>query len=91
MARAVGGLLVFAHPRCQLEVAASPVPIARPERVLDILRDCQAQLVLSEAEQVHLVELIVAVQPPGLPAALGSSGWRAACAERGPGTRVDGG
>jgi hypothetical protein len=65
VASAVGGLLVFAHPRCQLEVAACPVLTARPQRVLDILRACQTQPLLSEAEQAHLVELVVAAQPPG--------------------------
>jgi hypothetical protein len=62
---AVAGVLVFAHPRSHLEVAASPVPTGRPERVLDILRGCHAQPLLSEAEQVHLVELVVAAQPRG--------------------------
>ena len=65
VASAMGGLLVFGHPRCRLEVAASRVPIARPGRALQILRGCQAQPRLSEAEQAHLVELVVAAQPPG--------------------------
>jgi hypothetical protein len=63
VASAVGGLLVFAHPRCQLEVAASPVPTARPYRALEILRGCQALPLLSEAEQSRLVALVVAAQP----------------------------
>jgi Nuclease-related domain len=33
----VGGMLVFAHPRCLLEVAACPVVAVRPDLVLDIL------------------------------------------------------
>ena len=71
VANAVGGLLVFAHPRCQLEVAASPVPTARPERALDILRACEVQPLLSQAEQTRLVELVVAAQPPGWDPAVG--------------------
>ena len=65
VASAMGGLLVFAHPRCRLEVAASRVPITRPGRALEILRGCQAQPRLSEAEQACLVELVVGAQPPG--------------------------
>jgi hypothetical protein len=65
MASALGGLLVFAHPRCRLEVAASRVPIARPGRALEILRGCHSQPRLSEAEQSRLVDLVVAAQPPG--------------------------
>ncbi len=65
VAGAVGGLLVFAHPRCRLELRASLVPVARPARVLDILRGYQGPPLLSEAEQARLVELVVAAQPPG--------------------------
>jgi len=61
----VGGLLVFAHPRCQLEVATCPVPAARPARALEILRAFQSRPLLSQAEQARLVELVVAIQPPG--------------------------
>jgi hypothetical protein len=63
VASAVGGLLVFAHPRCELEVAASPVAAVRPRRALNILLGCQAQPLLSEAEQSRLVALVVAAQP----------------------------
>jgi hypothetical protein len=41
VASAVGGLLVFAHPLCQLEVATCPVPTARPARAIDILPSWQ--------------------------------------------------
>ena len=71
VAGAVGGLLVFAHPRCGLEVAASPVPAVRPERVLDILGGCQAQPLLSEADQARLVELVIAAQPLGWNSVIG--------------------
>jgi hypothetical protein len=72
VAHAVAGLLIFAHPRCQLEVAASPVPVARPERVLGILRGCQASPLLSDDEQARLVELLVAAQPSGWDPGLGA-------------------
>jgi len=70
--------LVFAHPRCGLEVGASPVPSVRPHRALDILRGCQAPPLLSEAERARLVELVVAAQPPGWDPAVGvqrAQGW----------------
>ena len=66
VANAVGGLLVFAHPRCQLEVAASPVPTARPERALDILRGLPRRgHCCPRPNKSRLVELVVAAQPPG--------------------------
>jgi hypothetical protein len=76
MANAVGGLLVFAHPRCRLEVAASRVPIARPGRAREILRGCHAQPRLSEAKQARLVDLVVTAQPPaGIPAWVCGGHW----------------
>jgi len=64
LSHAVGGMLVFAHPRCLLEVTACPVVAVRPNQALDVLR-AQTRPVLSEADQVRLVELVVAAQPSG--------------------------
>jgi hypothetical protein len=37
-ARDVGGLLMFAHPRCEVEAAASPVPVVAPQDVEAVIR-----------------------------------------------------
>ena len=61
--RDVGGMLIFAHPRCEVNAAASPVPVLAPRNVEGVIRAGLPGPRLSASRQVGLVELLASVQP----------------------------
>jgi hypothetical protein len=60
----VGGLLVFAHPRCAVEAAASPVPVVAPQDVEAVIRAGLPGPPLPAPDQARLAELAAGAQPP---------------------------
>jgi hypothetical protein len=59
----VGAALIFAHPRCEVEAAACPVPVLAPQDVEAMVRAGLPGPRLSASEQARLAEQIASVQP----------------------------
>jgi hypothetical protein len=64
LAASVTGMLVFAHPRCGLDLDASPVVWGRPREAAAVLQHFQLERRLSVNDQARLLRLIVAAQAP---------------------------